>query len=170
MGERLLLLVEVLVLLVRSHCSSQLHYVTPDYGTACPSEPCYTLTDYLVQNSSERFGDNTTVVFLNGVHHLNSTEHIVIRDVKNLTLVGAGNPGNLQLGIIDEFSSTVRCEYASPSGFFFLNVSRLTISNLTTEHCYVTLSLQWESNVYSNIQLVWLPICLLKILCEDMAM
>lgn len=131
----MLLLVEVLVLLVRSHCSSQLHYVTPDYGTTCPSEPCYTLTDYLVQNSSERFGDNTTVVFLNGVHHLNSAEHIVIRDVKNLTLVGAGNPGNLQLGIIDEFSSTVRCEYTSPSGFFFLNVSRLTISNLTIEYC-----------------------------------
>ena len=136
MGKGLLFLVEVLTLLVCCHGSNQLHYVIPDNRTACPTgEACHTLTDYLALNSSERFGDNTTVVFLNGVHRLNSTEHIVIRDVQNLTLVGAGNPGNLQVGIIDDFSSTIMCDVASPSGFFFLNVSRLTISNLTIEYC-----------------------------------
>ena len=51
------------------------YYVKPSNDTQCPGEPCLTLSQY-IQESGKYFVSNTTMLFLQGEHQLNSTFHV----------------------------------------------------------------------------------------------
>ena len=60
-------------------------YVKPTepHNATCPSEPCYTLDEY-VSNSKKYFVSNTVFMFLTGYHHLSYDFNV--SGVHNITL------------------------------------------------------------------------------------
>ncbi len=112
------------------------HYLTPDNDNApCLGEPCFTLNEYIRQDTVQPFSSNTTVVFQLGQHYLNASEHIVIRDIRNLRIIGVEPPDVIGNSAVS--GSEIVC--VERSGFYFLNVSDLTIANVTVSLCGVSL-------------------------------
>lgn len=121
----------IFLMIITAGSGEGIYYITPSLAGPCPSSDdiCLTMSSYFTSNKS--FTDNTTVVFLPGVHNLTFTsrERIVIRDVSDFTLIGDTINGLPQ--------SEIRCSPDNPSGFLFLNITRLTISGLTFSYCGV---------------------------------
>ncbi len=110
------------------------HYLIPDYESEqCLGQPCFTLNDYITQDDIEPFASNTTVIFQSGYHLLNASEHVVIRDVSNLHVMGQEAP--VVAGNSTESGSEIVC--IGHSGFYFVNVSQLTIANVIVTLCGV---------------------------------
>ena len=84
------ILCAVLLTLANNHvCSSSIVYVKPDhYHTHCPGEPCHPLS-YYVQQVSRYFVSNTTMVFLDGTHFIETMQPVVITNVENFTMKGS---------------------------------------------------------------------------------
>ena len=79
-----LLLWAVHLLLIHTVDSSKIHYIIPSQTTQCPGESCLTLAT-LAANSSGYFDQNTTMIFLEGNHTIDS-ELIVSKMNGSLTL------------------------------------------------------------------------------------
>ena len=72
MSKIKLLLLAIDLILIHTVDSSNVHYITPSPDTQCPAgESCLTLPT-LAANSRQYFHSNTTVVFLEGSHTLDS--------------------------------------------------------------------------------------------------
>ena len=129
------ILCAVLLTLANNHvCSSSIVYVKPDhYHTHCPGEPCHPLS-YYVQQVSRYFVSNTTMVFLNGAHFVETMQPVVIKNVENFIMEGSDK---FVLGLEDirESSSRIECVGTHRSGFSFMNVTNITIKNLTFASC-----------------------------------
>lgn len=99
-----------------SNLTVSVHYITPDYNSAtCLGQPCFTLNDYVRQSSVEPFSSDTTVVFQSGRHYFNASEHVVIRDTRNLTINGTEPP--VVVGNSTVSGSEIIC--VDRSGFIF---------------------------------------------------
>ena len=112
-------------------CAASTVYVKPDHNYSyCPGEPCHTLV-YYVQQVSQYFVSNTTMVFLNGTHCIETMQPVVIKNVKNFTMKGSTH------GLEDrhESNSRIECVDTHLSGFNFINVTGIQIENLTFTNC-----------------------------------
>ena len=136
-----------------------IYYVTPNI-TSSPclhNQPCNTLDAY-IQNSSYYFRSNTTFVFYPGNHLL--VNFTIIKDCENIQFVGIGDVTQHLIGEVMIFrynpngeiscpypednqttfqqsSSVIKCTYNVPSisGLAFINVTNLTILNITIYGC-----------------------------------
>ena len=62
-------------------------FVRPSNNVTCSSQsPCLTLNEY-VREADQYFVDNTTFIFLPGVHHLDV--HLKLKNLSNLTFIGS---------------------------------------------------------------------------------
>ena len=111
----------------------------------CPSDTnngneqpraCYTLQETVANRSIGEmvFQSNTKVVFLSGVHVLESVTplFVMVRDVDNLTLVGDDNRVTGLYGL-PQPATKVLCK--SPVGFAFFSATNLSLVNLTMAGC-----------------------------------
>ena len=123
-------------------CASDVHYITPSHTVGCASsEPCFTLDEYTSVDAVERFNDNTEVQFMPGVHYLSGgTQHVLIRDRFNITLTGVSSSSN----------ETVDIVCSNDTGFLFMNISELTISNLAFTFCGVQVEPQLLYEILFN--------------------
>ena len=116
-------------------------YVAPSGSTHCPSEPCYTVTD-VVLNPSRYFASNTVITFLPGNHQTNITEDlsVLIKDVINISMIGY-DPTN------SDSRSVIQC--TGPLGFVFINVTTFKIARLSFISCGAFISSKFtvEENV-----------------------
>ena len=114
-------------------------YVQPtgSNATSCSYEPCETLANYL-KNPSRYFQSNTSVMFLDGRHSIYTEGLIPIQDVSNLEFWAVN-------------FAAVSCK--SSTGFAFLNVSNLSISNIVFYSCGARIGeiiLKQVLHVYTN--------------------
>ena len=92
-------------------------YVTPSPHTACPSTPCHLLSQY-IENATEYFLSNTTMIFLPGKHTFNVMANVT--SVTGFSLVGGS-----------ENTSTIVCSGLRCGGFYFDNVTGLNVTQLS---------------------------------------
>ena len=88
---------------------------TDSNATFCSHKPCETLA-YYSKHPNQYFQSDTTVIFLNGRHDIDTGGLIPIQDVSGLEFRAAIN------------FATISCE--NSTGFAFLNVSNLSISDI----------------------------------------
>ena len=120
---KLLLLVTHLILFmvtVDSRLSSIVHYITSLSTTQCPVESCLTLST-LATNSTDYFHSNTTLVFLEGRHTLDS--ELVVSDINASLVLSTNGPGTAAITCSDEASLE------------FFNITQLQISGLEFIRC-----------------------------------
>ena len=137
----ILLCVVLLAVFALPVCATGTVYVRPEYDHAhCPGQPCYPLS-YYQQHVHQHFASDTTMVFMNGTHHLEEALQ-PIKDIQNFTMIGSGG---FTLGLEDllEASSKIECVGTNVSGFNFINVTGIHIENLTFTYC--------GQKVYSNV-------------------
>ena len=138
-----LIITTIFVLISFAEC--HIYCVKPTDDSTCPEFSCpyHTLTFY-VRNSTQYFTSNTTLIFLNGSHEIGIGEFIVIKDVNNLALVGSQSP------------ATVVC--TESTGFAFLGITNLTISNMAFMYCGCAINnslLQEVTEVYSKLHQIY---------------
>ncbi len=97
-------------------------YVQPtdSNGTFCSHKPCETLA-YYSKHPSRYFQSDTTVIFLNGQHDIDTGGLITIQDVSGLEFRAAVT------------FAAISCK--NSTGFAFLNVSDLSISGIMLHSC-----------------------------------
>ena len=115
----------LLVALSIATVSGEHHYVRPTSSsttTACSqSASCHTLQEML-QHSSHYFLSHTTITFQSGYHKVNYSYNVLIRNARNITLLG---------DVRDH--SVIQC--TGGFGISFMKVTNLTISNLDFHLC-----------------------------------
>ena len=136
------MLCAVLLALATIHlCTASIVYVKPDYHYIhCPGEPCHPLS-YYVQQISQYFVSNTTMVFLNGTHCMEALQPVIIKSVENFTMKGSTH------GLEDrhESSSRIECIGTHRSGFNFISglaCKSKTLSLLTVDKKHTKMSVQ----------------------------
>ena len=95
--------------------------IQPNSNAPCPMRPCYTLSQ-VMDNPSNYFTSNTTVVFPPGYHEVSTEGQLVIQNVNNISLVGDNND-NTKIKCIGRF------------GLVFINITNLTVSRLSFSMC-----------------------------------
>ena len=109
---------------------------TTSTTTACPqSASCHTLQE-LLQHSSHYFLSHTTITFQSGYHEVNYSYNALVRNVRNITLLG---------DVHDH--SVIQCTGAF--GLSFVNVINLTISNLNFYLCGALIPKQYRPTMYA---------------------
>ena len=98
-------------------------FILPNSNTPCPMRSCYTLSQ-VMDNSSNYFTSNTTVVFPPGHHEVSTEGQLVIQNVNNISLVG-DNDNSTMIKCVGEF------------GLAFINITNLTVSKLTSKLTYI---------------------------------
>ena len=129
-------LILLVVLFIATATGKHLHVgSTTSITAACTqSASCYTLQQ-LLQHSSHYFLSHTIITFQSGYHKLSYSHNTLVRNVKNITLLG--------------ITLTRRCKFNAQLGAFGLslvNVNNLTVSNLNfylyVEHPYLCITSQ----------------------------
>ena len=100
--------------------------ILPNSNTSCPMRPCYTLSQ-VMDNPSNYFPSNTTVVFPPGYHEVSTEGQLVIQNVSNISLVGDNND-----------STIIKC--VGEFGLVFINITNLTVSKLHFSMCGAPMS------------------------------
>ena len=127
-----ILLVLGLLTLVQLHftassgTSTREFTVLPNSNTLCPMRPCYTLSQ-VMDNPSNYFTSDTTVVFPPGHHEVSTEGQLVIQNVNNISLVGDNND-----------STMIKC--VGEFGLAFINITNLTVSKLSFSMCGTPMS------------------------------
>ncbi len=130
----------VCVLFAKS-CYGEEVYVTA--GAPCPSyaEICHNISFYSAEVND--IGDNTEIIFLEGIHQLPS-EGIVIQHVVNVTLRGVGNGS----------ASVLQCSEGGGIVFAFtefISIAQLTFNNCGTTYNDNTASLVIYESVFVKV-------------------
>ena len=114
--------------------TSQLLYVVAFSNSQCPPEistsQCHTL-DWYTQNKGTTFKSNTTMIFLEGEHFLNS--FIEVSNCDNFTMYAYGSV--VSHYDLSQPSSWISCSSDSKSGFLFMNSSNIHITGLGLDSC-----------------------------------
>ena len=122
-------------------------YVTPGPESECPRDgsDCRTL-DWYNQNSNGFFmKNNTEVRFLEGVHKL-TTSIAKVKNLYNVTITGFRSSSSLHKNIsegIQQPISIIDCKSSIPSGFVFINSSKLHLKNIGLESCGANISVHY---------------------------
>ena len=106
-----------------SGTSTREFFILPNSNTSCPMRPCYTLSQ-VMDNPSNYFTSNTTVVFPPGHHEVSTEGQLVIQNVNNIALVG-GNNDSTEIKCVGQF------------GLAFIGITNLTVSKLHFSLCGV---------------------------------
>ena len=127
-------LLMLLYLLLSWTTTAEQIYVVPSSNASCPRDPCYTLTD-VVLNPSQYFASNTVMTFLSGNHQTNITRNLLveIKDARNISMIG-----------YDHSKSVIQC--TGSLGFAFINVTTLKITKLSFGFCGARISSQFVVN------------------------
>ena len=86
---------------------------------------------YYEQRVPQYFASDTTMVFLNGTHYLETLQPLVIKDIEIFIMIGSSG-FTIGLEGLLEAKSKIECVV---SGFNFINVSGIHITNLTFTYC-----------------------------------
>ena len=115
----------VCVLFTKSCCGEEVYVTAFPNGVPCPSyaEICHNMSYYSAQVND--IGDNTDVIFLEGIHQLPS-EGIVIQNVVNVTIRGVENGS----------ASVLQC--SESGGIVFVFTEYVSIAQLTFNNCGTT--------------------------------
>ena len=129
--------VALLVAVLAASTAGLTLYVTPNTYTDCPGHPCKILAKY-VQNTGEYFKNDTTMLFLPGLHYLEFSIAIKLQHVHDFSMIGNVTSTNNNTSSNSQRSrataSKIECSQTY-SGFAFFNASRIHIENLTFVHC-----------------------------------
>ena len=147
-----LIVTTILILIRFAEC--RIYCVKPTEDRTCPESscPCHTLAFYAL-NSTQYFTSDTTFLFLNGSHEIGIEDFIIIKDVNNLALVGGQST---HANNIHEPSTRVVC--TEPTGFAFLGITNLTISNMAFLYCGCAINnslLKEVTMVYSKLHQIY---------------
>ena len=99
--------------------------------------------------------NNTEVRFLEGVHKL-TTSIAKIKNLYNVTITGFRNPSSLHKNGnegIKQPISIIDCRASTPSGFAFVNSSKIYLKNLGFESCGERVPLCSDKHTYSTATL-----------------
>ena len=114
----------------------------------CPGSQseCQPLTYYI---SEYNFTDDSSFIFLPGIHYLNETHVFSVSNVSNLTLVGYSNSSS---GLTYHVPvATVQC-MGEQTGFLFQDITNLSVISLRFRDCGFI-----ESGKYSNaVSVKWI--------------
>ena len=129
-------------------------YVTPLSSSMCTQQPCYTL-NYYAEHSVEYFTTQTTVLFLPGVHRLDTT--IVIDNVTNFTMAAQASSAEQDVHIVctsnDNGNSSLyfgsstlivlqHIQISNCGGITFSSVTDITLNGITIHRSSGALTLQ----------------------------
>ena len=137
-------------------CTSETIFIkTNSSDHQCPAEPCLTLQEFV--SHDHHVESNTVLKFLPGNHMLffNTSKHLLILDVDNVTLTGVSDHQSSVIHCVSEFSVTA------------MIVQNLTISNLSFSGCGALIpeGIMYDtSNVLNSGTLVLLYVTIVSIL------
>ena len=109
------------LLLFQFSTADSILYVRPSPLVPCPAKPCHTLSEY-ARNVSHYFTSNTTLIFLSGIHELDT----------NLTVSGLTS-----LQLLGNTSEPTSCKVVctQPAHVNVSNVAHVVISALSFSSC-----------------------------------
>ena len=115
----------IIIILTTALCvtSSTVYIVTPDDNTS-ECDHCLNLQHYL-SNVTKHFVSNTQLYFLPGLHHLHTD--LIIQNVHNISLIGSTANGTTP--------DTVMIQCTSSVGVVLVNITNLTLQNVTIKNC-----------------------------------
>ena len=152
MGQiKFLVLICLLGNAVWESTANKILYVMPDNSTntSCTSQPCATLSQYLLDDGSLLNVENVEYHFLPGEHHIPT--NIVLKNLHNFSIVGIINKRSLQVVLIGCFHSHVLTIYTS----HYVN-----IRNVMFKRCY---NPQLQPYMYfTSLYLSWCFSCVLE--------
>ena len=146
----------LVTLLMLGHAIQTEYFVKPNESTPCPAPQCHTLSHYL-ENTMRYFTSNTRINFLHGIHRINKSGKLLIKNAFNLTLTGYNvsssnaaivcmQPASLKFenmeNLVMKHLSILYCGYlillldndAASVAVFFENIVLLTLSNFSVEN------------------------------------
>ena len=146
--------VAVLVtLLMLGHAIHTEYFVTPSEGTPCTALPCHTLSHYL-ENTTQYFTSNTRISFLHGVHKINKSGVLHIKQVFNLILTKYNASSSHAATIICMKLATLRFE----------NIVNLVVKHLSILYCgYPVVCFNTEDKMRSSLAVALMHITSLKL-------
>jgi len=122
---------------------SLLHTITCTVYTVTPDDPnitchhCHNLQHYLV-DTTKYFTSNTQLLFLPGLHHLNTD--LIIQNVHNISLIGTGDA---VIQCVDSIDSV---------GLLMANITNLVIRSLAIKDCvYYEYDRYWEKEFKATL-------------------
>ena len=125
-------LIILVVFFIATATGKHLHVRSTTSTTAACTQPasCHTLQE-LLQHSSHYFLSHTIITFQSGYHEVNYNHNALVRNVRNITLLG---------DVHDH--SVIQC--TGTFGLSFVNVINLTISNLNFYLCGAPIPMQYK--------------------------
>ena len=146
----------LVTLLMLGHAIQTEYFVKPNESTPCPAPQCHTLSHYL-ENTMQYFTSNTRISFLHGIHKINKSGKLLIKNTFNLTLTGYNvsssnaatvcvQPASLKFenmeNLVMKHLSIIYCGYpillldndTASVAVFFENIILLTLSNFSVEN------------------------------------
>ena len=107
--------------------SVKLFYVLPDNDTAvsCPSQPCATLSQYLLDNGTLPVASNVEYHFLPGEHRI--ITNMVLQNLQNFSLIGTVSKPTLVVLVLVDYSQTLTVD--------IINSYNVTTAHITLKHC-----------------------------------
>ena len=152
----LMVLAVLVTLLIFGHAFQTEYFVKPNESTSCPALPCHTLSHYL-ENTTWYFTSKTRISFLHGIHKINKSGKLLIKNAFNLTLTGYNvsssnaaivcmQPASLKFesmeNLVMKHLSIIYCGYPILSldndtasvAVFFEDIILLTLSNFSVEN------------------------------------
>ena len=121
----LLVVIELILFLIVCHATQTEYFVKPTEETSCPAIPCHTLS-YFLEDTARYFASNTKFNFLLGVHEINKSGVVRIREVTNLTLAGYVSTSPSQYSVIKCVKQTI---------MYFWGITNLEIKDLSIAYC-----------------------------------
>ena len=114
----------LITLLILGHAFQTEYFVKLNETTWCPALPCHTISTYL-ENITQYFTSNTRINFLHGVHEINKSGVLLIKNVFGLTLTRYSITGSNTAKIICKQLATLK----------FSSIVNLMISHLSVLYC-----------------------------------
>ena len=135
---RALQVLTVLVtLLSLCHAIQTEYFVKPNDSTPCPGLPCHTLSHYM-KNTTQYFASNTRISFLPGVHEVDKSSILYIKNVSNFIITG--------YNVSSTHATKVVCR--RPAVLAFFNIVNLVIKHLSIVYCGFPLEYEESVAVY----------------------
>ena len=133
----------LLILVLTQICSStatEILYVSPDNSTnaSCPSQPCATLSQYLLDDSTLPAVSNVEYHFLPGEHHVPA--NMMLQNLYNFSIIGTVNNSSSPVVLVGCSQSDI-IKIKNSYSVTIVNViltkyNQLELVNLAINWCY----------------------------------
>ena len=152
-GMKLCQIVVLVITLIKICATISIFYVLPDNSTGvrCPSQPCYTLQQYLEQNDSLLVVSNVEYHLLPGEHHVPS--HVILIGLYNFSMVGTTRGTEQPAAVI------VSCLQS----FIHIHDSEnVLIANVIFQQCYMPHSYERNYETETNLFFTFCVSCTIQ--------